>query len=221
MLDRDQARARAEPARRGGFAGLLWRLRDDPQRRLGMALFGPVGAPARVPPHQPAQQPQPVGPRHELTDLFNGSTEARPDTQVRQPGPSREPTKPVFAHASPTCGDKRSSMSPDSWQRTGLASEDATSARTCSTASRRSSRGSRPSRRAAVVRAAFDGIRRSASRAASAAKDVSETPVACGSIVLTRMRSPSPSSSRLHASPFRRTSRGRGSLGVRHAGPKP
>ncbi|MFL5828155.1 MAG: RES domain-containing protein [Thermoleophilaceae bacterium] len=67
----DEARPWARAAHAGGFAGILYRLREDPNRRLGLALFGPAG------PHaEPAQQglPQglPVRLRKEVHLLFEG-----------------------------------------------------------------------------------------------------------------------------------------------------
>jgi len=75
-LDRKDARAWALAAQRAGFRGILYRLREDPSSRLGLALFGPAGE--HGPPGQPDPQPLPVGLRRELWDLFDGDYRGDP-----------------------------------------------------------------------------------------------------------------------------------------------
>lgn len=78
QLSREEARPFAQRAHAGGFAGILYRLHQDPERRLGLALFGTAGP--LVP--EPANQPPPVevvtGLRHELRDLFDGEYRGDP-----------------------------------------------------------------------------------------------------------------------------------------------
>jgi hypothetical protein len=76
-LSRDAARPWARAAHAGGFAGILYRLREDPKRRLGLALFGKAGAPPE-PAGQPFPQPLPVGLRNELHVLFDGDYRGDP-----------------------------------------------------------------------------------------------------------------------------------------------
>lgn len=72
--------ARQDPGRRRpgdvSFAGVLYRLREDPARRVGLALFGDVGE--HPPPGVVATVPLPVGLRHELEDLFEGEYRGDP-----------------------------------------------------------------------------------------------------------------------------------------------
>lgn len=75
-LDRGDARQWAAAAHAVGFAGILYRLREDPHRRQGLALFSAAGEHAA--PDQPSPQPLPVGLRHELVDLFDGELRGDP-----------------------------------------------------------------------------------------------------------------------------------------------
>lgn len=76
-LTRAEARPWARAAHAGGFGGILYRLRDDPERRLGLALFGDAG-PADAPDTQPFPQPLPVGLRQEVLRLFEGGYRGDP-----------------------------------------------------------------------------------------------------------------------------------------------
>jgi hypothetical protein len=76
-LSRSDARPWASMAHRSGFAGILYRLREDPKRRLGLALFAESGT-SPEPANQPFPQPLPVGLRHELLDLFDGEYRGDP-----------------------------------------------------------------------------------------------------------------------------------------------
>lgn len=71
-LSRADARPWAVAALNAGYAGILFRLHQDPQRRHGLALFGPAG-PRDLLPHQPPGTPLSVGQQHELQDLFGGA----------------------------------------------------------------------------------------------------------------------------------------------------
>jgi RES domain len=75
-LDRSVARPWALAARRGGFYGILYRLREDPERRRGLALFHDAGEYAPV--DQPFPQPIVVGIRHDLVALFDGEYRGDP-----------------------------------------------------------------------------------------------------------------------------------------------
>jgi RES domain-containing protein len=77
MLERAQARPWAAAAHEAGFAGVLYRLKEDPKRRLGLALFGEAGA-LPEPDRQAFPQPLPVGLRNELLDLFDGEYRGDP-----------------------------------------------------------------------------------------------------------------------------------------------
>jgi hypothetical protein len=70
-LTREEARPWAVAAHNSGYSGILFRLHADPQRRRGLALFGPAGR-RDVLPHQPPGTPLTVGQQHELRDLFGG-----------------------------------------------------------------------------------------------------------------------------------------------------
>jgi hypothetical protein len=67
MVSREEARPWAVAARRAGFDGIRYLLREDPHRRYGLALFGTRGE------HAPAVQPSssrlPAGLRNELVEL--------------------------------------------------------------------------------------------------------------------------------------------------------
>jgi hypothetical protein len=76
-LARAEARPWARAARASGFGGILYRLREDPERRLGLALFGEAG-PADPPDAQPLPQPLPVGLRQEVLRLFEGGYRGDP-----------------------------------------------------------------------------------------------------------------------------------------------
>ena len=75
-LPRSEARPWARAACAVGFAGVLYRLREDPARRFGLALFGDAGE--HPPPGTVAAVPLPVGLRHELEDLFEGEYRGDP-----------------------------------------------------------------------------------------------------------------------------------------------
>jgi hypothetical protein len=75
-LDRADARPWAAAAHAAGFGGILYRLGEDPKKRLGLALFGRAGE--NVPPFQPPPALLPVGLQHELTDLFDGEHRGDP-----------------------------------------------------------------------------------------------------------------------------------------------
>jgi hypothetical protein len=55
---------------------VLYRLGEDPKRRLGLALFGRAGE--HMPPSQPSAAPLPVGLQRELTELFVGEHRGDP-----------------------------------------------------------------------------------------------------------------------------------------------
>jgi hypothetical protein len=78
QLIREEARPIADRAHAAGFAGILYRLHQDPERRLGLALFGPAGP---LDP-EPANQPPPVwlvtGLRNEFLELFDGEYRGDP-----------------------------------------------------------------------------------------------------------------------------------------------
>ncbi len=76
-LLRAHARPWARAASYGGFEGILYRLREDPKRRLGLALFGDAGAPD-PPANQPFPQEMPVGLRQEVLTLFDGEYRGDP-----------------------------------------------------------------------------------------------------------------------------------------------
>jgi hypothetical protein len=76
-LTRAEARPWARKAHDGGFAGILYRLREDSKRRLGLALFGTAG-PCDPPSDQPFPQELPVGLRQEVLDLFEGEYRGDP-----------------------------------------------------------------------------------------------------------------------------------------------
>jgi hypothetical protein len=71
-LSRAEARPFAERAHAAGFAGILYRLHQDPERRLGLALFGTAGPLVPVPANQPNPVELVAGLRNELRDLFDG-----------------------------------------------------------------------------------------------------------------------------------------------------
>jgi hypothetical protein len=75
-LDRADARPWAAAAHAAGFGGILYRLREDPRRRLGLALFGSDGE--NAPEFQPPPSALPVRLQHELTDLFDGEHRGDP-----------------------------------------------------------------------------------------------------------------------------------------------
>ena len=75
-LDRADARPWALAAQRGGFQGILYRLREDPKHRRGLALF--YKACEHEPPIQPYPQPIVVGMRNDLLDLFDGEYRGDP-----------------------------------------------------------------------------------------------------------------------------------------------
>lgn len=73
LVPRSEARRWAMNAQAAGFHGILYRLKNDPHRRRGLALFWEAGEhPA---PGQPCPLRFPVGLRHELAGLFDD----RPD----------------------------------------------------------------------------------------------------------------------------------------------
>lgn len=76
QLDRDQARPWAAAAHAAGFAGIVYRLREDPQSRRALAMFGSAG-PLDVT-DQPFAQPLPVGLRNDLLELFDGQYRGDP-----------------------------------------------------------------------------------------------------------------------------------------------
>jgi hypothetical protein len=74
--DRASARPWALAVRAAGFAGIHYRLREDPLHRSGLALFGDRGEhPA---PNQPPPVVLPVGLRNELSVLFDGEYRGDP-----------------------------------------------------------------------------------------------------------------------------------------------
>lgn len=75
-LDRVRARPWSWAAHAAGFGGILYRLREDPKRRLGLALFCNAGE--DPPSFQPDGVSLPVGLQHELTDLFDGEYRGDP-----------------------------------------------------------------------------------------------------------------------------------------------
>jgi hypothetical protein len=75
-LSRRDARPWANAARTCGFTGILYRLREDPQHRVGLALFGDAGE--HPPANQVAPVGLPVGLRREMQDLFHGEFRGDP-----------------------------------------------------------------------------------------------------------------------------------------------
>jgi hypothetical protein len=75
-VDRGEARPFAVAALGAGFKGILYRLREDPQRRLGLALFWEGGEHPAI--DQSPAVPIPVGLRNELRDLFDGEYRGDP-----------------------------------------------------------------------------------------------------------------------------------------------
>ena len=75
-LARSDARPWAEAAHDAGFSGILYRLREDPAHRLGLALFHHAGE--HAPPNLVAPVGLVVGLRHELQDLFEGEFRGDP-----------------------------------------------------------------------------------------------------------------------------------------------
>jgi hypothetical protein len=71
-LSRADARPWTAAARSSGYSGILFRLHADPQRRRGLALFGPAGERDLLP-DQPPGTPLTVGQQHELQDLFGAA----------------------------------------------------------------------------------------------------------------------------------------------------
>jgi hypothetical protein len=71
QLDRLEARPWAQAAYEAGFAGIRYRLRKDPDHRIGLALFGPAG-PRTKPATQGEPQPFVVGQIHLAGELANG-----------------------------------------------------------------------------------------------------------------------------------------------------
>lgn len=71
-LTRAQARPYAEQAFQERFAGVLYRLHQDPQHRTGLALFGPAGPLAEPPAHQTPPTELPVQLRNDLLAIFAG-----------------------------------------------------------------------------------------------------------------------------------------------------
>lgn len=76
-LPRVEARAWGRAAHSGDFSGLLYRLREDPKHRLGLALFGDAGA-SEPPEMQGPPAELPVGLRNEVLDLFDGEYRGDP-----------------------------------------------------------------------------------------------------------------------------------------------
>ena len=76
-LPRSEARPWAIAAFDGGYSGILYHLREDPKRRLGLALFDRAGA-RSASANQGAPAPLPVGLRSELTLLFEGEYRGDP-----------------------------------------------------------------------------------------------------------------------------------------------
>lgn len=70
LLDRADARPWAQAAYEAGFAGIRYRLRKDPDHRVGLALFGPAG-PRAKPPTQGDPQPFVVSQARLAQDLAN------------------------------------------------------------------------------------------------------------------------------------------------------
>jgi len=75
-LRRGHARPWALAAHRAGFAGIFYRLREDPKRRKGIALFHDAGE--HPPAVQPPAQQLPVGLRTEIGALFGGEFRGDP-----------------------------------------------------------------------------------------------------------------------------------------------
>jgi hypothetical protein len=69
-LDRPEARPWAQAAYEAGFFGIRYRLRKDPEHRVGLALFGRAG-PGLKPLTQGAPQPFVVGQIHLAGELAN------------------------------------------------------------------------------------------------------------------------------------------------------
>lgn len=67
-ISRAEARLWAVAAHRAGFGGILYRLREDPERRRGLALFAEAGEAEFA--NAVAAQPVVVGARRELHDLL-------------------------------------------------------------------------------------------------------------------------------------------------------
>ncbi len=67
-LERHEARPWAQAAWAGGFHGILYRLRKDPDHRNGLALFDAAG-PREKPASQGPPQPFVVGQIHVVADL--------------------------------------------------------------------------------------------------------------------------------------------------------
>lgn len=76
-LPRAEARPWAVAAHEGGFAGIRYRLREDPKHRLGLALFGNAGE-AEPPAGQLDPLVLPVGLRNEVLALFEGEYRGDP-----------------------------------------------------------------------------------------------------------------------------------------------
>jgi hypothetical protein len=75
-LTRAEARPWAEAAHAAGFKGIVYRLREDPLHRRGLALFHTAGE--YPPDNQPFAMGLPVGLRRELADLFEGEFRGAP-----------------------------------------------------------------------------------------------------------------------------------------------
>ncbi len=67
QLDRADARPWAQAAWDGGFRGIRYRLKKDPERRFGLALFAPAGARAK-PVTQGEPQPFVIGQIHAASE---------------------------------------------------------------------------------------------------------------------------------------------------------
>jgi RES domain len=76
-LPRAEARPWARAAHAGGFAGIQYRLREDPKHRLGLALLCKAGQ-AEPPPGQQSPFELPVGLRNEMLALFDGEYRGDP-----------------------------------------------------------------------------------------------------------------------------------------------
>ncbi|HEY1566942.1 MAG TPA: RES family NAD+ phosphorylase [Solirubrobacteraceae bacterium] len=76
-LPRSEARPWARAAHEGQFHGILYRLREDPKRRRGLALFGD-GGPADPPRGQQDPWELPTGLRNEMHTLFEGEYRGDP-----------------------------------------------------------------------------------------------------------------------------------------------
>lgn len=75
---RARSRPFAEQAVAAGFVGVLYRLHQDPEHRLGLALFGNSGPLDPEPSDQPAPTGLPAGLRNELRGLFKGEYRGDP-----------------------------------------------------------------------------------------------------------------------------------------------